>query len=195
MKIFILMGNPNKDGTLGAALADTYEAAALAAGHEVRRSNVGDLQFDPILHKGYRAIQELEPDLKQAQEDIKWADHFVLLYPLWWSSAPSLLKGLIDRMWLPGFAFRFIKGPDGKATIGWHRLLKGKTCRLIVTLKNHPLVERFLFGDYTAELKSAVLGFSGLKVALTEIGNAEGLSATAKERWFKKMRQLGAKGR
>ena len=129
MKIYILMGNPNKDGTLGAALADTYEAAAKAAGHEVRRSNVGDLQFDPILHKGYRAIQELEPDLKQVQEDIKWADHFVLVYPLWWSSAPSLLKGLIDRMWLPGFAFRFIKGPDGKATVGWHRLLKGKTCR------------------------------------------------------------------
>lgn len=193
-KIYILMGNPNKEGTLGAELADAYQAAAVAAGHEVRRANVGDLQFDPILHKGYRAIQALEPDIVQVQENIKWADHFVLVYPLWWSSAPSLLKGLIDRMWLPGFAFRFIKGKDGKSTWGWHRLLKGKTARVIVTLKNHPLVERFMFGDYTAEIASAVLGFSGMKVRLCEVGNAEALSASAKSRWVSKIGSLARKG-
>ncbi len=194
-KIFILMGNPNKDGTLGAALADTYQAAAVAAGHEVRRTNVGDLSFDPILHKGYREIQVLEPDLLKVQEDMKWADHFVLVYPLWWSSAPSLLKGLFDRMWLPGFAFRFIKSKDGKSTWGWHRLLKGKTARVVVTLKNHPLVERFMFGDYTAEIASAVLGFSGMQVRLTEVGNAEALSERAKAGWFSRMEKLGRVGK
>lgn len=193
-KIYILMGNPNSEGTLGALLADTYQAAAVAAGHEVRRANVGDLSFDPILHKGYRAIQELEPDLVKVQEDIKWADHLVLVYPLWWSSAPSLLKGLVDRMWLPGFAFRFIKSKDGKSTWGWHRLLKGKTARVVVTLKNHPLVERFMFGDYTAEVASAVLGFSGMKVRLTEIGNAEVLTDTKKEAWMRRMQAFGRKG-
>lgn len=194
-KVYLLVGNPNTDPTLSSALADQYEAAAKAAGHEVRRAHVGALRFDPILHKGYHAIQELEPDLLQVQEDLKWCDHFVLIYPLWWSSAPSLLKGLFDRMWLPGFAFRFIKGKDGKSTLGWHRLLKGKSARVIVTLKNHPLVERFMFGDYTAELASAVLGFSGFAVRITEIGNAEALSPGAVETWFRKMERLGAKAR
>ncbi|HYD93489.1 MAG TPA: NAD(P)H-dependent oxidoreductase [Candidatus Paceibacterota bacterium] len=195
MKVYILMGNPNADGTLTNAFADAYQAAAEAAGHEVRRANVGDLAFDPILHKGYRAIQELEPDLLTVQQDIKWCDHFVLLYPLWWSSAPSLLKGLVDRMWLPGFAFRFIKGPDGKSTLGWHKLLKGKTARVIVLLKNHPLLERFMYGDYTAEIANAVLGFSGFRVKITEIGNSEGLSESAKAGWMRKIAAFGRAAR
>lgn len=195
MKIYILLGNPDKEGTLTSQIADAYESSAKAAGHEVRRTNIGDLAFDPILHKGYRAIQALEPDLIQAQEDIKWAEHFVLIYPLWWSSAPSLLKGMIDRMWLPAFAFRFIKGPDGKSTLGWHRLLKGRTSRVIVTLKNRPWLERFMYGDYTAEIVHAVLQFSGFKVRLTEIGNAESLSESKKASWMKRISALAKRGR
>ena len=184
------MGNPNKEGTLTNFFADTYEKSARDAGHEVRRANISDLSFDPILHKGYREIQALEPDLLQVQEDIKWADHFVLLYPLWWSSAPSLLKGLIDRMWLPAFAFRFIKTKSGKNTIGWQKLLKGKTARVVVLLKNYPFVERFMFGDYTAEIVDAVLRFSGFKVRISEVGNSVGLSDGLKKVWEKKISQL-----
>ncbi len=194
MKIYLLLGNPNKEGTLTSELISAYESAAKAAGHEVRRQNIGDLSFDPILHKGYRAIQELEPDLVSVQENIKWCDHFVLVYPLWWSSAPSLLKGMIDRMWLPGFAFRFIKTASGKSTIGWHRLLKGKTSRVIVTLKNRAFVERFMYGDYTAEIVHAVLEFSGFRVRLTEIGNAEALSEKAKASWVKRIGALAKRG-
>jgi len=195
MKIYVLLGHPDKEGTLSSQFADTYEREAKAAGHEVRRANIGDLKFDPILHKGYREIQELEPDLKQVQEDMKWCDHLVIVYPLWWSSMPSLFKGMIDRMWLPAFAYRFIKTPDGKNTMGWKKLLKGKTARVIVLLKNFPIVERFMFGDYTAELVDAVLRFAGFKVRLTEIGNSEALSPAAKERWMRKVAELARKGR
>ena len=194
MKIYILLGHPDKDDTLCGGIADTYEKEAHSAGHEVKRTNIGDLRFDPILHKGYKVIQELEPDLHQVQEDIKWCDHFVLIYPLWWSSGPALLKGLVDRIWLPEFAFRFIKVPDTKMTLGWHKLLRGKTARVIVTLKNFPLLERFMFGDYSAEIVDAVLRFSGFKTRLTEIGNAEALSDSQKISWFKRIATLGRKG-
>lgn len=194
MKIFILVGHPNSDPTLGSSLADTYEQEALAAGHEVKKLHIAHLQFDPILHKGYRAIQALEPDLIEVQEHIKACDTFVLVYPLWWSSAPSLLKGMVDRMWLPGFAFRFIKAPDGKTTMGWQKLLKGKNARVIITMKNFPIVERFMFGDYAAEIVDAVLRFSGFKVRLTEVGNAEALSKGEMVRWHKRIGMMGRKG-
>ncbi len=72
-RIFILLGHPDS-GTepVSRTLADTYEAAARAAGHEVRRMNIFDLTFDPVLHKGYRAIQELEPDrLERLMSDVR----------------------------------------------------------------------------------------------------------------------------
>src|SRR5262249_32318957 len=119
--------------------------------------DIGKLQFDPILHKGYRAIQELEPDLKKVQEDITWCEHLVLVYPLWWSSVPGLLKGMIDRMWLPRFAFSFIKTPSGKSTMGWKKLLKGRTARVVVLLKSFAWLEHFMYGDFTGEVVNDVL--------------------------------------
>jgi putative NADPH-quinone reductase len=192
-KILVLLGHPDKE-TFNGSLADAYEGAARLAGHEVRRKNIGDLHFDPMLHKGYKVIQELEPDLKELQEDFRWAEHVVIVYPLWWSSMPALMKGLFDRIWLPAFAFRFIKAPDGKSTMGWNKLLAGRTCRVIVTLKNFPLVERFMFGDYTAELVHAILRFAGFKVRLTEVGNAEGMSNGARASLVKKITALARKG-
>lgn len=175
-KIFILMGNPDKDGTLSNEMADLYETEARAVGHEVRRANLGDLQFDPILHKGYKVIQELEPDLKQVQEDMKWADHFVLIYPLWWAGMPALLKGMWDRMFIPGFAFRFWKNG-----LGWDRLLSGKTARVLILSKNWPILERVLFGDFKNEVGKALLGFAGYKVRITEFGDSETPSETRKK--------------
>lgn len=193
-KIYILSGHPNTDPTLTSSLADAYEAAAKAAGHEVRRGDVAKLSFDPILHKGYRAIQELEPDLKQVQADITWCDHFVLLYPLWWSSVPALLKGMIDRMWLPAFAFRFIKTPDGKSTMGWHKLLKGRTARVVVLLKNFPIIEHFMYGNFTSDIVNVVLRFSGFRVKVMEVGNSEALTDKAKARLMKKVGVLAKRG-
>ena len=118
-RIFILLGHPDND-SLNFTLADQYQRGAESAGHEVRRMNISEMKFDPILHNGYRLIQELEPDLVSFQENMRWCDHFVVFYPSWWSTMPAILKGLFDRVWLPGFAFKF----TGDFT--WQKLLKGK---------------------------------------------------------------------
>src|SRR3989344_2901432 len=141
-KIFILLGHPDKN-TLSGSFTDAYEKGARDSGDEVRRLNLGDLQFDPILHEGYKTIQALEPDLLQAQEDIRWADHFVIIYPSWWSTMPAILKGFFDRIWLPGFAFHF--KPHGLgAGYFWKKAMKGKTARVFVTSDSHPIVARFI---------------------------------------------------
>lgn len=187
------MGNPDNE-TVSGEFADTYEREARAAGHEVRRSNIADLFFDPILHKGYKLIQALEPDLIKVQEDMKWADHFVLVYPLWWSSMPALLKGMWDRMFIPGFAFSFNKMTKWYSIPGWQKLLAGKNARLIVLSKTAPWQTDLLFGNPIHPVSKAILGFAGYSVKVTRIGNSEGMSDTAKKSWLDKISSLAKKG-
>ncbi len=183
------MGNPDSEETLSNDVADAYAKDAAAAGHYVRRTNISDLSFDPILHKGYKVIQELEPDLKKVQEDMKWADHFVLVYPVWWSAMPALLKGMFDRMWLPGFAFHF-----WKSGMGWDRMLNGKTARVITLSKMPPFFIRLVFGDFTNEISYALLGMSGYKVSMTQFGNSENCTPTRHTRYLKKIAALARRG-
>lgn len=188
-KIFILMGNPYAQG-FTAELADAYEKTAAEAGYEVRRMNIGDLKFDPILHKGYSEIQQLEPDLVKVQENIKWADHVVIVYPNWWVSMPALLKGMFDRMWLPGFAFSF-----DKETHHVHELLKGKTARVIVVDGAHsPFFTRFKYGDYTNEISRGILGFSGIKTEVTAMGPCEHANQQHHDAWVAQVKELGSMG-
>ncbi|MEK7602242.1 MAG: NAD(P)H-dependent oxidoreductase [Patescibacteria group bacterium] len=188
-KIFILMGNPDSE-TVSNDFANAYEAEAKAVGHDVRRTNLIDMHFDPLLHKGYKVIQELEPDLRTFQENLKWAEHFVLIYPVWWSGMPSLLKALFERMWLPAFAFHF--WPNG---LGWDQLMKGKTARLITLSKMHPFFIHLMSGDHTSALRNGILRFSGYRVALTEVGGSETLTEEKKAYWIRRVQRLARKGR
>lgn len=189
-KIFILLGHPDHE-TLCGKLADAYEVGALEAGHEVRRMNIGAMQFDPILHKGYKAIQELEPDLMTFQENVRWCDHFVVLYPNWWCTMPALLKGVFDRAWLPGFAFRFKKDGSGN----WDKLLKGKTARIFITAATPGWKTLMQFGDFTNELSRGTLEFSGIKPIKVKVyAPAERSSDTDRLRWIQEVKKIGAKG-
>lgn len=176
------------------SLADAYESAARAAGHEVQRLNIGEMQFDPILHKGYRAMQELEPDLKRFQELIVWCEHFAIIYPVWWVGMPALLKGLFDRAWLPGSAFRYFKTKAGKRTQLWHRLYRGKTARTILTSGTPPWIVRLLPGNVNAQLKWGILWFAGFSVRSNWFGPAENVPQDLKAKWITKVAELGRKG-
>ena len=189
-RIFLLLGHPDKSGFCG-EIADAYESAARAAGHSVVRMNIGEMQFDPILHKGYRAKQELEPDLVTFQNEITTAEHVVIVYPVWWVSMPALLKGLFDRAWLPGSAFRYIKMSNGKRTIFWNRLFRGKTSRIFMTSGTAPWLVRFLPGNVNAQLKWGILWFAGFSVRTTWFGPAENIPENRKSRWLKHVRDLG----
>ena len=189
-KIFILLGHPNSDDTFCKSLADAYEKGAREAGHEVKRMNIWNMQFDPILHKGYKIIQQLEPDLLTFHENIKWCEHFVVVYPTWWTSMPALLKGLFDRAWISGFAFRF--KPNGT----WNKLLIGRSASVFTTMGAPAIFERILFGDVTKTLKNNLLKFAGFSpVKSTWVGNAEKMKIEDRQKWFDKMGKLGRLGK
>lgn len=185
-KIAIILGHPDTE-TYSGSITDAYQSGAETAGHEVRRFNLGELKFDPILHKGYKEIQELEPDLLEVQEAIRWSDHVVVVYPNWWCAMPALLKGLFDRMWLPGFAFNF-----NKETKKVDKHLTGKTGRVIILSGTHsPLSAWWQFGDYTNEIQYGILEFAGIKTAVTAYGPCEKTSDETRAKWIDETNKLG----
>jgi len=127
-KILVINGHPDPE-SFCQAIATTYYSAVQQASGEVEILNLRELKFNPNLQFGYRQRTELEPDLINAQNSIKNADHLVFVYPTWWGTYPALMKGFIDRVFLPGFAFKYHKD-----TVYWTKLLKGKTGHLIVTM-------------------------------------------------------------
>lgn len=193
-KIFILLGHPDTAHTLSSEMALLYETAAKEAGHEVRRMNLGEMRFDPILHRSYKEIQALEPDLIKFQEHVKWCDHFVIVYPNWWCATPALLKGLFDRAWLPAFAFTMRKNKQGVPTGSWEKLLKGKTARVMVLSGSHPLFIWSLFGDYTNEIKRGTLWFAGFRVKVSHFGPSEQAPEWKKNEWRRQAAWLGKNG-
>jgi len=162
MKIYLLLGHPDKD-SLNGEIAEAYCRAATEKGHEVRIQRVGEMIFDPILWKGYKLIQELEPDLKQAQENITWCDKWVIVFPMWWGNLPALLKGFLDRVLHPGFAFKY----HDRDPL-WDKFLKGKSAELISTSDGPWWWNWWQYSncDLTA-LKTATLGFCGVSPVKT----------------------------
>jgi len=189
-KVFILLGHPDTD-SLNCTLANEYERGAQDVGHEVRRMNISEIQFDPVLHHGYRLIQELEPDLISFQENVRWCEHFVVFYPSWWSTMPALLKGLFDRVWMPGFAYKFT------GEFSWKRLLKGKSASMIVTSDTIPFVQRVVFGDTTNELKRGILWFAGFgPIYVRKFGYLKHFGGTGRrERLRRKVYNLGRRAK
>jgi NAD(P)H dehydrogenase (quinone) len=190
-KIFVFVGNPDSD-SLSSAIADSYIEGAKVSGHEVRLMKIGDMKFDPVLHKGYKVIQELEPDLVAFQENVKWSEHFVSIFPIWWSDMPAIMKGLVDRVWMPGFAFNFRKG----LIPGWYRRLKGRSARVIVTSDSPPFVLWFLFGGNINNWVRGVLRFSGFApVRKTWVWGMRNITPEKAQRLLLRMSRLGRRGK
>jgi NAD(P)H dehydrogenase (quinone) len=183
MKIYILLGHPDAE-TFNGDIAETYYKAALAKGHEVRYQRLGEMKFDPILWKGYKEIQHLEPDLLTAKDNIEWCEKWVIIYPIWWGSIPALLKGFFDRVLYPGFAFKYHEtGPL------WDKLLKGRTGEVIRTCDAPGwwIWLAYRNSDINA-VKRAVLQFCGISpVKTTRIASIKKMDAAAKQHWLTKI--------
>jgi NAD(P)H dehydrogenase (quinone) len=188
-RILMILGHPYGE-SLCAALAQSYADGAKAAGAEVHFLKLGELAYDPILHQGYRVIQPLEPDLVAAQEQIVWAEHLVWVYPTWWGGMPALLKGFVERVFVPGFAFHYRENSPW-----WDKLLVGRSARLIVTMDAPGLYYRLVVGSPgDKQMVRAILHFCGVKpVRMTRFGMVKSSSPAKRDRWVEKVRRLGAK--
>lgn len=189
MNILIINGHPRK-GSFSAALADAYRRGAAQSNATIDQLNLYDLEFDLNLKYGYTKRMELEPDLVDAQKRLKWADHLVWIYPVWWGSVPALMKGFLDRVLTPGYAFNKIEG-----SYKWNQYFKGKSARLICTLDQPPLYYHLVFfAPSHRAMTGLTMKFIGVKkVRATAFGTMRLSTEARRKKWLVKVEKLGRK--
>lgn len=188
-RIVIINGHPNKK-SFNFGVAEAYKNGAIESGAEIKEIIIADLNFNPNLQFGYQKRMELEPDLLKAWEMIQWADHLVWIHPVWWGGLPALMKGFIDRLFLPGFAYQYREN-----SLWWDKLLKGKTAHIITTIDQPGWYYRLMYGRPSVnQLKKSTLEFCGVKpVKVTYLGIVRTSGEDQRKKWLKKVRSLGQK--
>jgi putative NADPH-quinone reductase len=187
-RVLVILGHPASD-SFCAALVESYVEGAREAKAEVKILRLGELDFNPIL-QGYKTSAPLEPDLVAAQQAITWSEHIVFVYPIWWGAMPALLKGFIDRTFLPSFAFKY----RDKSAL-WDKLLTGRSARLLVTMDSPPWYFKWVnHMPNHYQMKKTILEFCGIKpVRISSFGAVKGSTAQQKAQWLAQAKQLGRK--
>jgi len=185
--ILIINGHPDKE-SYNYAISSAYYKGTVESDANVKSLNLIDLKFNLNLQYGYRKRTTLEPDLIDAQEKLKWANHIVWIYPVWWGSIPAIMKGFLDRVLLPGFAFKKREG-----SVWWDKYFTGKTSRIICTLDQPPWYYKFINRSPSHHaMKKLTLNFIGIKsVKITTIGPLRLSTDEFRKKWLMKIERLG----
>ena len=187
-KALILLGHADP-ASFNGAIARAYQAGFRAAGGEAELVDLGELRFDPVLRRGFRGDQALEPDLVALRARIEAADHLVWVFPTWWVSPPAVVRALVDRLFLPGWAFAYRPGkalPEG--------LLAGRSARVLTTMDSpswwYGLWNyRALHGSFV----NGTLRFVGLApVKLSALYATRTRTAAQRERWLAEVQATAA---
>jgi putative NADPH-quinone reductase len=176
-KVLVVLGHPDAESFN----ADIYKAFVENIDRdkfEVKTLDLGKMKFDPVLRFGYRKFMKPDLDIERSQELVKWAEHIVFIYPIWWASMPSLLKGWLDRVLAPGFAYN-MKGA------GSIKHLTGRTAELIVTCGAPKFLYKFLDRSPIKLMSKHILAVCGIRVNKVLIcGKANALSDEARRKFL-----------
>lgn len=192
-RIVIIQGHPDPDETrFCRALAKAYVDGASSFGHQIKTLDIARLEF-PVL----RTQTEFEggpvsESIRQAQQIIEWAEHLVIIYPLWLGSMPAYLKAFLEQVFRPGFAA--VKSDEGRP---WKMKLTGRSARVVVTMGMPAFVYRFYYLAHSLKsLERNILGFCGIApVKDTLIGMIDAIGDTKRRQWLARLEKLGFEGK
>ena len=152
----------------------------------MRELRLAELRFDPNVRSFDPSVQPVEKGLLQARRLISWADHIVFVYPTWWGTMPALLKGFLDRVLAPGFAF-------AETDRGFAPLLGGRSAELLTTMDTPRWVYRWIYGAPGHKaMARAILGFCGIEIArVASFGPVKDSDLEQRQNWLEQAQRRG----
>lgn len=173
----IIFGHPDPDSFNGTILK-AIENKLTEKQYQFISKNLYQLNFNPILNlDDLTRMQDstVASDIAIEQEDIKWAKNIILIYPIWWSGQPAIVKGWIDRVFSPGFAYAFQEDGTVKG------LLSDKTVMVFTTTRSGEdnMEESGMAAAIEKIMMEGVLGFCGVETMLYK--NLYGVSTVTED--------------
>lgn len=187
-RIFLLNGHPDPSPErFCSAVLESYAAGAHRSGHEVRRLDLGAMDFPLIKTAEQSNKGEVAPDALRVQDALQWANHIVLVFPLWLDDQPALLRALFEQVFRYGFVHENFDQNKKR--------LKGKTAHTIVTMGVSAWEYRFKSRCYGVRmLETGLWKYAGIRpVRRTLIGSIHGIDERARKAWLRKIQESGAK--
>jgi NAD(P)H dehydrogenase (quinone) len=112
MRVLVVYCHP-LEGSFTAAVRDRVLAGLAAAGHEARLLDLYAMGFDPVLsargREEYHTAELNERDVAEHLAALRWCEALVFVHPTWWYGPPAMLKGWLDRVWVPHATFEMPK--------------------------------------------------------------------------------------
>ncbi len=109
MRALVIYCHP-REGSFTAAVRDKVLERLKTHGADVRLRDLYAEGFDPVMsaheHEIYLDESLNQKGLEDRIADLQWCDTLIFVYPTWWYGLPAMLKGWLDRVLVPGIAFK-----------------------------------------------------------------------------------------
>ncbi len=125
MKHAIIVGHPDPN-SFTLAMAKTYAETVARLGHTSVTRDLYRLEFDPRLKLGElpdRPIWSIAPDAEAERQQIRDANVFAFIYPLWFNSPPAIIKGYIERVFGAGFGYAQLRAGGREPLLAGRQLI------------------------------------------------------------------------
>lgn len=183
MRTMVVVNHPY-EGSFCHALAHAAATGARRAGHDVDVLDLDATGFDPVMRRAdlgaWRARTTLDPVVVDLQRRIDAADHLVLVHPVWWETAPAVMKGFYDKVLVPGWAYE-----DGPLGLPRGRFARLQRVTVATTMTTPGPAYRWVFGN-TAQ-KASVRGVwrkMGVPARWLSHPRVADVSPERRERWL-----------
>ena len=121
MKTLIIYYHPH-EGSFCSAIRDAVISGLEVGKHEYKLVDLGVDEFDPVMRAkdlkafamagriGEEGLEGVDPIVLKYMKKLRWAEHIVMIFPIWWMSMPAMMKGFVDKVIFPGVVYKMEGG-------------------------------------------------------------------------------------
>lgn len=185
----IIYAHPGTEG-FNSRILDRARQFLDEKGEEYEVIDLYGINYDPVLKKeehytaGNKTITE---ENLEFQKKIKQASKLMFIYPVWWGGMPAILKGFLERVFTPGFAFKYRKDKLIKSIPD--KLLADKKAVCLITSGGPEIFYALLLNPVKVINRFIIFGFFGAKSKTIQIYNARKITRRRMDEIERKVRR------